>query len=1274
MNYLNQKSSIINELNNLDEDIFISLSVKLDLSAENSKFENIYYLISNFKNEDIHELIDEIKTKLECSSRLEKLDDISFNLLCECLSVPDLSKKEQINYITLFYSKAEINEKFDIVKEQYEIINKLKQLDNKIFEILCNSISIVEFSKKEKIEYLRINFSKSEIDKLIENAEIKLKYINKLDSLNEFEFNLLSDILAIPFESKEDKINYIINNYSTSFIDDKISESNEKYELYQELDRLDDIKFSLLFNLLSSEEKDSNEDNIYLLISKFSQSEIEKALNIVERKTEISEKLNLFDEEFIDLVSADLLKTDDTINLYLKEEKISYLISNFTISQLEKSIDDISGKLECKSVLNGLDVTVFNILFDSLNDKEDALKLSKEKKIDYLVDNFPLTLIYEEICNSINKFNLYKELKSFDNNIFNLICEDLSVPVNEEDKSYYLILNYSKSEIEKSFDIASDKADCAFKLSELDGMGFNLLCDVLIKDKIGLTKDEKVHYLINNVQLTKIYEEIDLANEKNQLFNELIELDSDVIDILETILYIKQSSIAESKDLVNKYSKGEFENKAEKAYYLVSNYSKKEITVNLKESLKKFECKSILEDLDDNTFDILSTILSAPKSIKEEQIYHMIYNNSVEQIYSNVENSKVKSSLISEITDMEEVPFKLFVESINGSFDGELNKEELVKSIIYNNSVNKIEHEISISNRKYDYYKSMINFNDELFSFVLFNFPVDGSCISKEDKAYALVLNNEIKDIQSKVDMFKESLVIQIQLKSFNEDLFNLLSQDYSDLDKYSNKEDKINYLLSNFSKSGLEVSIREAKEKRKCIDRLNSFNSTGFELLSNSFSLPELSKEERINYLITNYPVDKIYKEMTDSLKKLSLIDDLNNLKEDIFEELYSSLTNEKFETKYDQIYYLVNKFSVSEINEEITKANEKLKCMDKLNGLSDNIFSLILISFSVPDLSKDKQIEYIINNFSLNEIYKEIDISFDKLLFKDDLKNLDDVIFRILIIKFSKKLQGASDKNNRSNELESLKTKEDEVNFLINNYSKEEIEKEIKNCKIQYDEVNNLDHFTFTRLSNRLCPLDSSSQKNDKIVYLFKNYSYSELMSRTKKFKEFKEFYQYLENLEDKQFSLLSNELIKKELKSKDKQIDYIVGNFTLSSVKYKVTIIDRDIKYISDKLSDDELLKNVSNSLNIPSHLSNKDKIDYLILNYSIDEIKAKIKEFDRGILGVLGGILRGRSKKTNTQKSKPKTNEKIYKIKFCTQCGSQLHPNDKFCSSCGKKVEK
>ena len=80
-------------------------------------------------------------------------------------------------------------------------------------------------------------------------------------------------------------------------------------------------------------------------------------------------------------------------------------------------------------------------------------------------------------------------------------------------------------------------------------------------------------------------------------------------------------------------------------------------------------------------------------------------------------------------------------------------------------------------------------------------------------------------------------------------------------------------------------------------------------------------------------------------------------------------------------------------------------------------------------------------------------------------------------------------------SNELESLKTKEDEANFLINNYSKEEIENEIKNCKIQFDGVNNLDHFTFTRLSNRLCPSDSSSQKNDKIVYLFKNYSYSEL-----------------------------------------------------------------------------------------------------------------------------------------------------------------------------------
>ena len=113
--------------------------------------------------------------------------------------------------------------------QSYEIIIKLSALDDTIFDILCEGISIFELSKGDRIDYIIDNYSKSEIDDLVAKAETQFEYILKLDSLNEIEFNLLSDILSIPFESKEDKINYIINNYGTDLIDSKIKESGEKY-------------------------------------------------------------------------------------------------------------------------------------------------------------------------------------------------------------------------------------------------------------------------------------------------------------------------------------------------------------------------------------------------------------------------------------------------------------------------------------------------------------------------------------------------------------------------------------------------------------------------------------------------------------------------------------------------------------------------------------------------------------------------------------------------------------------------------------------------------------------------------------------------------------------------------------------------------------------------------------------------------------------------------------------------------------------------------------
>ena len=128
---------------------------------------------------------------MECSTKLEKLDESLFNLLCEVLFIPDLPKKEQINYITLFYSKSEIQEKLDLCKEQYATIIKLNELDETLFDILCGTISILELSKEDKIEYLRNNYSKSEIDNLSLGLIVRLIRSRSLLTKTVFEYSRL---------------------------------------------------------------------------------------------------------------------------------------------------------------------------------------------------------------------------------------------------------------------------------------------------------------------------------------------------------------------------------------------------------------------------------------------------------------------------------------------------------------------------------------------------------------------------------------------------------------------------------------------------------------------------------------------------------------------------------------------------------------------------------------------------------------------------------------------------------------------------------------------------------------------------------------------------------------------------------------------------------------------------------------------------------------------------------------------------------------------------
>ena len=449
-----------NELTNLENQLK-DAKAKLENSTDENEIRDYKFKIKKFETEYIPKVTNKLNTLIKEEKDLEikrkqqqeenirrenlfkdlyiELDGELLLELCDYYSLKETSNEDNLRILVDKHSEKEIYERINLIKKElkeeadkkalYEKLNNTMTDDE--INLFTNEFSL-KGSKQDVLNYLIDILSEDEIEmlklKLIKKEEerlksIKLKLFNKLLPVFDDDIILLFANEFSLENSKEEVINYLIDNYS----EDKIfSIRNELIE--QEQLRLETIRkehyyyVSSILNdhdiLLFAKDKNLPKDNVIdYLLDNFSINDIKeqkKDLHIKESKELLYTKLN----ESLDRIDIKLLsKSINNKSLKSKEEILNYLVESHSENEINTMLKSNKNsfnqnKIETKEYLNknineGLSLTVSKYYgFD---------KLSKRELIEVLINNFThdeIIFMIDETHDYIKKnVTLFREVK-----------------------------------------------------------------------------------------------------------------------------------------------------------------------------------------------------------------------------------------------------------------------------------------------------------------------------------------------------------------------------------------------------------------------------------------------------------------------------------------------------------------------------------------------------------------------------------------------------------------------------------------------------------------------------------------------------------------------------------------------------------------------------------------------------------------------------------------------------------------------------------------------
>lgn len=714
--------------------------------------------------------------------------------------------------------------------------------------------------------------------------------------------------------------------------------------------------------------------------------------------------------------------------------------------------------------------------------------------------------------------------------------------------------------------------------------------------------------------------------------------------------------------------------KKEQIEFITSNYSQDTID-DLIDEYNAFEIETTetLDSLEDDIFGLVTMGLDVPEDDKEEQISYIITNYSKDKIEYAIYEAELKRDIIEELEELDDEQFNLIVCHFNLSDEiGE--RETLINCIFDNYSISQVKTAMEIADKKMVFYNDMLGFDDDVFSFICFNyssldynnFKALENKESRKDKAYYLISNYSPSELHQKASEFVGKIDLFNSLDTLDEVFFRILIKNMNAYSFFLDRIAIIYNLMINYSDYIIYIEMDKARESFKTYDELRNLEDIKLLFLANYLNAPEEMIENWIN--VSDFD-NNIFKDYDVNPKNHIIsfyIDDEEEEKEEelevkrnkLFGINYFDFNPLKLSPKEEIAYYIYKNKSEEDIIEGLNSFPNVIVDSDGnlVEGMNDSI--------SNSNLKRDTDNDSDDNLDDSDNKEGDNISSNDDSTVKVDIEGADDGKSDEVEVKISdedsdsNKTLDESDKDNSSEDSDDADKDSNSAEDLEGADGPEVAEKDSSRPEVSKEEftkmLNELDGDVFKILTKKLAIVENN--KVSIIDHIVSNYNYYEIEDRIKLISFKKDHYVRLDALDDATFSIFLKEFSTVPNSfNRFEKIDYIINNYSYGYIESRLEMVLDDIREIKRSLADDDIFFEIATYFKLPLHATKEEQIDYLLINYDLIRVRKRIA-FYEGKLHV-EGLIRGIVDKNKIE---------------CPYCGAKIKKDAKYCTNCGEKL--